>query len=110
MGSNPTPAADSDHLHRKAPPERGFPLPSSATRPLLLPEFLPEHPRVEQFGLLAEHDRLDLATAKQLEQREQVLPEPLRVAVAQLGRQVHPGPQRARITDPTDFPLQNRLF
>src|SRR5213596_3747316 len=30
------------------------------------------------------HDRLDLATTKQLEQREEVLPEPLRVAVAQL--------------------------
>src|SRR5712691_8270897 len=30
------------------------------------------------------HDGVDLATAKQLEQREEVLPEPLRVAVAQL--------------------------
>jgi len=28
------------------------------------------------------HDRVDLATPKQLEQREEVLPEPLRVAVS----------------------------
>jgi hypothetical protein len=26
------------------------------------------------------------------------------------GRRVHPGPQRTRITDPTDFPLHNSLF
>src|SRR6266508_1908717 len=30
------------------------------------------------------HDRVDLATTKELEQREEVLPEPLRAAVAQL--------------------------
>src|SRR5215207_8021697 len=30
------------------------------------------------------HDRVDLATTKQLKQREEVLPEPIRVAVAQL--------------------------